>query len=66
MKIYRTLAAILHLGNVVFEETKEGKIKISNQSIDHFENCARLLNMDKAIFQQAVLTRADINGDAIR
>lgn len=66
--IYRTLAAILHLGNVIIEETvSEGKIEISNQSIDHLENCARLLDLDILTLKQAFLTRTiEVNGDPIQ
>lgn len=67
MQIYRTLAAILHLGNVVLEETfPEGKIQISYQTIDHLKNVARLLKIDWLALEKAVLTRTiEVNGEPI-
>lgn len=55
--LYTILAAILHLGNIVLEEISESKCKISNSSRDHFENAARLLNIDQHTFETALLTR---------
>lgn len=57
MKIYETLAAILHLGNVVIEDDiSEGKCKISNLSMKHLENVARLLQIEKVALESALLS----------
>lgn len=64
MKIYSVLAAILHLGNVIIEENvSEDKCVISNLSVGHFENAARLLNIDQHTLETALLTRTiEVNG----
>lgn len=62
--IYKVLSAILHLGNVVFEENRlSGKCQISQPSKFHFECTANLLNMSYTTLQTALLTRTiEING----
>lgn len=57
MQIYRILAAILHLGNVVFEEKFSGKCTISELSRVHIEHSARLLEINVKILESALLTR---------
>lgn len=67
IQIYSNLAAIIHLGNIVFaENVPEEKIQISDQSINHFENVARLLEIDKQQLEKALLTRTiEVKGDPI-
>lgn len=57
MRVYRILAAILHLGNIIFEETSNGKCRIVADTRIHFENVARLLEIDVEILESALLTR---------
>lgn len=59
MRIYKTLAAILHLGNVIIEEDiLSEKCKISQLSKNHLEHAADLLNIDQQILETALLTRS--------
>lgn len=64
IKIYKILAAILHLGNVIFEENPlvEG-CQITNSSIDHFCYAAQLLEIEQKNLEVSLLTRKmEING----
>lgn len=60
LQIYKTLAAILHLGNVVIEENSifpSEQCKISNSSRKHFELVAQLLNIDQQELETVIMTR---------
>ncbi|XP_055308258.1 uncharacterized protein LOC129572340 [Sitodiplosis mosellana] len=66
MQMYRILAAILHLGNIEFEEKLSEKCEISELSRVHLEQSARLLKIDENILKSALLTRSIIvNGSDI-
>lgn len=54
-KVYQTLAAILHIGNIQFRETGDRKCSVIDQApIDY---CCELLELDKTVFTKAVTTR---------
>lgn len=58
IKIYQTLAAILHLGNVIFEENFSlGRCQIAESSRIHFDYAAQLLEIDQEILEISLLTR---------
>lgn len=57
MQIYRILSAILHLGNIVFEEKSSGKCEISAQSRTHLEHTVNLLKIDEKSLESALLSR---------
>lgn len=58
LKIYKTLAAILHLGNVAFEENPslEG-CQIVDITRKHIEYAAEFLNIEQNILETSLLTR---------
>lgn len=64
LQIYKTLAAILHLGNIVFKENSlSEKCEISESSRVHLEHAARLLDIDEQMLERILLTRIiDLNG----
>lgn len=66
-RVYEILAAILHLGNINFQDTN-GKCEITDQSIHHFKYAAKLLKINQTNLELVLLTRnIDINGrDPIR
>lgn len=64
MKIYKILAAILHLGNVSFEENSlvEG-CQIADSTANHFCYAAQLLEVEQIHLKTSLLTRKmAING----
>lgn len=63
-RIYKILAAILHLGNVdIEEEISSEKCKISELSKIHLKHTAKLLNIEQQTLEIALLTRTiEING----
>ena len=56
--IYRILAAILHLGNVKFEEnaSKEG-CRVADETANHLSYAARLLRIEEKKIETSLLTR---------
>lgn len=64
MRIFKILAAILHLGNIELEENTDGKCQISDSSTGHFENAARLLEIDQKRLRAALFTRIITVGDS--
>lgn len=63
MEIYKILAGILHIGNVVFEENISGKCEITEQTRIHFKFAANLLNVDESTLERALVTHSiEING----
>lgn len=64
MKIYKILAAILHLGNVIFEDNLlvDG-CKIADRTAVHFRYAAQLLEIEQKQLEMSLLTRKmEING----
>lgn len=58
IKIYKILAAILHLGNVIFVENPlTGGCQIADSTQKHFYYAAQLLNMDSKTLEINLLTR---------
>lgn len=58
-RIYEILAAILHLGNICFEESVlTGKCIFTKSSIIHVVSVAKLLGIDQITLESALLTRA--------
>lgn len=56
MKLFETLAGILHLGNVNFEEDMEG-CKISNRSEESLELAASLLYIDISELRKVLISK---------
>lgn len=55
---YKILAAILHLGNVIFQEDSiSGKCRISQSTKPHTEIAVTLLNIEQSVLEAAILTR---------
>lgn len=63
-QIYKVLAAVLHIGNVVIEENvKSGKCQISEPSRIHFEHAAHILNIEQQFLETTLLTHTiEVNG----
>lgn len=63
-RIYKIIAAILHLGNVdIEEENSFEKCKISELSKIHLQHTANLLNIGHQTLETALLTRTiEVNG----
>lgn len=63
-RIYKILAAILHLGNVEIEdEIGSDKCKISEQSRKHLKCAAILLDIEQEVLEIVLLTRSiDVKG----
>lgn len=60
--IYRIVAAILHLGNISFEESTDDckggcRIKQNHESAEALENAASLLGVDREQLQMGLLSR---------
>ena len=53
--IFRLLAVILWLGNIVFEEMEDGNSKIDDTNVTDF--VAYLLEVDGALVEKAMTTR---------
>lgn len=58
IKIYKTLAAILHLGNIDFEENSlsEG-CQIAASTKNHFTYATQLLGIEQEILEEYLLKR---------
>lgn len=67
MRIYRILAAILHLGNIAIkDDNSSSKCEILQVTRFHFEITADLLNIEQQTLETALLTRdIEVNGDQI-
>lgn len=58
MRIYKILAAILHLGNVDFEgSSMEEELKVSINTKNHFEYASQLLNVEPKLLERSLLMR---------
>lgn len=58
VKVYKILAAILHLGNVIFEENPSmDGCQISDSTANHFFYAAQLLGIEKKNLEKSLLTR---------
>lgn len=57
LPIYGLLAAILHMGNVNFENDDSGYAQIAENSNESFECTANLLKMSKTQLKDALLNR---------
>ncbi|XP_054163685.1 unconventional myosin-VI-like isoform X2 [Oppia nitens] len=60
MAIYQTVAAVLHLGNIVFEESNDdskGGCRVAAQSRPSLETVAELIGVDCDQLQQSLLSR---------
>lgn len=64
MKIYKSLAAILHLGNVIFEDNVLlNECQIADHTANHFRYAAQLLEIEQKHLEMSLLTRKmEING----
>lgn len=56
-QIYKLLAGILHLGNILFEDTEDGSCRISGDSEMECDRAADLLSIDLSILQSSLLTK---------
>lgn len=62
INIYKILAAILHLGNVIFEENPsiagcQTRCRITNSSRNHCFYAAQLLGIEQELLEMCLLTR---------
>jgi myosin V len=56
--IFKTLAALLHLGNVVFAPADEGESsKVSDDTKQYIEHACALLKVDKDSMEESLTTR---------
>lgn len=62
--IYKILAAILHLGNVNFEESPMTKeLDISDKTQHHFTHASQLLNVEPKVLKKILLMHEiEVNG----
>lgn len=59
MEIYKILAAILHIGNIHFEEESEtGKLGISNHTRIHLDYACQLINVATNMLESSLLMRS--------
>lgn len=64
LPIYRLLAAILHMGNVNFENNDSSYAQITKNSNESFECAANLLKIDSIHLRNALLSRKfTVNSD---
>lgn len=65
MNFYKILAAILHLGNIEFDDS-DNEAKISKSSETHIQSAAKLLNVPIDELRNVFLSRRmDINTSSI-
>ena len=57
MGMYAIVAAILHIGNICFEEGKPDESKISSSSLGELEDAASVLRVGQKVLEESLITR---------
>ena len=57
MGMYAVVAAILHIGNIEFEEGKPDESKIASSSLTVLEDAAAVLRVEKNVLEESLITR---------
>lgn len=65
--VFALTAAVLHLGNITFEETEDQTASITKDTIPSLQKACKLLGLNEEQVKEAILTKSlNINGKTIK